>query len=238
MNLKQGEIEMDTDALLVPAMTAPNNEQALRDVIAANTAAFKIIRVALSTCNSQEKVQAIIGDVEQAMQDLSVTSQKVEAAVRKPTPQQQQQADASYGQYPVHQPFNPTNPVDWPPDYVPPPDTQDTFTSLNYNYQVLDGPPPNGFCYQSTDPLGEMVLSFALKDSDTNNNAGFFTTVAIGDTIEVNSATWTIYAFRHQGAVFEFMVYPPQSSPPYGACTFIFERMGATKVTSDKKGKT
>lgn len=222
---------MDTDALLVPAMTAPDNEQALRDVIAANTAAFKIIRVALSTCNSQEKVQAIIGDVEQAMQDLSVTSQKVEAAVRKPTPQQQQQGLAvGYGQYPINQPFNPDNPVPWPPEYDAPVVPDDPITQLNYDYESYGGSPPFGCCYQTQGQ--PQFMAFSYHDSDTNNQATFLQSVAVGDTISIHGTTWTVSAISYQPSAVVFTVTPASFVFPYGVTSVMFDS-GPTKTATE-----
>jgi hypothetical protein len=130
---------IDTDALLAAARLTPTENGTLIEIVKANTEALTKIRVELTTCNNADKVSAILADVEKAIQDLSMTSQKVEMALRNVMPQssQQQQTlagkDASdpafgtasgwgYGQYPIGDPFNPHNPVPWPPDYVPPSD--------------------------------------------------------------------------------------------------------------------
>ena len=66
---------MDTNAMLLPVLNAKTSHDGLVDVIKANTAAFKEIRGDLGQCNSQERVQAITYKVEDALTDLSITSQ-------------------------------------------------------------------------------------------------------------------------------------------------------------------
>ena len=109
---------MDTDALLLPVRNAKTCEEAWKDVVEANTKAFKEIRLDLDTCNNVDKVREIMSKVDQAIQDLSVDSQKVPQWVKDgkdadPIP-------PVYGQYPINQPLNPDNPVPWPPGYTPP----------------------------------------------------------------------------------------------------------------------
>jgi hypothetical protein len=114
---------LDTDALLKPIAITRDQLTAWQDVVKANTGAFKEIRVDLGQCNNQEKVQAIINKVEQALQDLSVESQKIPTWVKEdkgpsviPNPNLM---TVAYGQYPINQPLNPANPVPWPPGYTP-----------------------------------------------------------------------------------------------------------------------
>jgi hypothetical protein len=107
---------IDTDALLAPARMAQTEDEGLKQVVNANTEAFKQVRIALDTCNNVDKVLAIIADVEKAMQDLSMVSQKVEAALRAAGDPANPDV---YGQYPINQPLNPDNPVAWPPGYAP-----------------------------------------------------------------------------------------------------------------------
>lgn len=109
---------MDTDALMLPVKNATGPIEGWKDVVKANTAALKEIRLDLDTCNNVDKVRALMTKVEQAMQDLAADSQKV--------PQWMKDAEDTvipthYGQYPINLPLNPDNPVPWPPDYVPPP---------------------------------------------------------------------------------------------------------------------
>jgi hypothetical protein len=224
---------IDTDALLAPAMTAPDEVQALRDVIAANTAAFKEIRIALDTCNNVDKVRAVIDDVEKAMQDLSLTSQKVDVALNKPTPQQQQQAQAGGGQYPINQPFNPDNPVPWPPEYDAPIPPTDLIEQLKYQYyQQGNNNPPAGFCYQSAPD----TISFNYKDNDANNNMTLFQLLAVGDTIAVSDTLWTITAIPQHvpgGSVFTYTVSPANFASPYGLLLFTFDH---SETPSTHKG--
>lgn len=114
---------MDTDAMLKPIDTTKDQLTGWQDVVKANTAAFKEIRNDLSTCNNQEKVQAIISKVEIALQDLSVDSQKIPTWMREDkggSVNNPNMHTVGYGQYPVDRPLNPSNPVAWPPGYTPP----------------------------------------------------------------------------------------------------------------------
>jgi hypothetical protein len=109
---------IDTDTLLAPVRMARSETDALKEVVKANTEAFKQILIEMAKVDNPDKLKVVIADVEKAMQDLSMKSQKVDAALRDASA-----ADPSiYGQYPIHQPLNPDNPVPWPPDYVPPSD--------------------------------------------------------------------------------------------------------------------
>ena len=110
---------MDTDALLLPTKSAKGPVEGWQDVVKANTAALKEIRLDLDTCNNVDKVRALITKVEQAVQDLSVDSQKVPQWMKDA--KDADQPPTHYGQYPINQPLNPDNPVPWPPDYVPAP---------------------------------------------------------------------------------------------------------------------
>jgi hypothetical protein len=202
---------------------ARSENEALREVVNANTAALKKIRVDLTACNNADKVAAIMADVELAMQDLSMTSQKVDVALRHVNPQQQQQAQVGYGQYPVGRPINDSNPVPWPPGYSPPDDSPDAIMTLKYSYHSHGGIPPVGFCYQTASE----VLLFHYKDAETNNNMTFLQAVAIGDTISVNGVTWTILAIEPpKGSAFRFTVTPAMPAPPYGDMAFTFDRTG------------
>lgn len=114
---------LDTDALLVVPLNLPNKNKLERKVelwkrvVEANTKAFQKIRADLDKCDNADKVRAIIADVEKALQDLSVTSQKVDVALADLG----DSADLGDGsQYPVGSPLNPANPVPWPPGYTPP----------------------------------------------------------------------------------------------------------------------
>lgn len=116
---------MDTDVLLQPIATAKDQLAAWQDVVKANTAAIKEMRIDLGHCNNQEKVQAIINKAELAMQDLAVDSQKIPLWVKQDNGKDNSNPNlvtVAYGQYPVNSPLNPHNPVPWPPDYVPPDD--------------------------------------------------------------------------------------------------------------------
>lgn len=114
---------MDTDAMLRPLNTTKDQLTGWQDVVKANTAAFKEIRNDLSTCNNQEKVQAIISKVEIALQDLNADSQKIPTWMKEDkggSVNNPNMHTVGYGQYPVMQPINPANPVPWPPGYTPP----------------------------------------------------------------------------------------------------------------------
>src|SRR6516164_5739571 len=90
---------MDTDALLQPIQMTKNQVIALMDVVKANTAALKEIKI-----------------------DLSLDSQKIQPWV-KVTPMDVPLGSSEsefYGQYTVDRPLNPDNPVPWPPGYTPP----------------------------------------------------------------------------------------------------------------------
>ena len=108
---------MDANALMLPVQNAKTSHQGLVDVIKANTAAWKEVRGDLATCNSQEKVQAIIYKVESALSELSIDSQKIPKWVKDGN---DPDIPPHYGQYPSYAPINPDNPVPWPPDYTPP----------------------------------------------------------------------------------------------------------------------
>lgn len=110
---------LDTDELLKSVKNAADQIDALMDVVRANTAVFKDIRQDLSICNNQERVQNIINKVEKAMEDLSMTSQKIPPWVKE-APDLKNTAPTygaiAYGQYPVDLPLNPDNPVLAPED--------------------------------------------------------------------------------------------------------------------------
>jgi len=92
---------MDTDALLAPVVNVTDKEPiaALKALVEANTAAWKEIRTDL-TIDSQKVPQWLRGAKDEA-----------------PIP-------PFYGQYPINDPFNPFNPVPWPPGYIPPSEAQ------------------------------------------------------------------------------------------------------------------
>ena len=120
---------MDTDSLLMSLATAENQLVAWQRVVEANTGAFREIRLDLGDCNNQQKVQAIINKVEMALQDLCFDSQKIPGWVKQPAKRAAGNVETIdvnpnlqtvvYGQYPVHQPLNPDNPVPWAPGYTP-----------------------------------------------------------------------------------------------------------------------
>jgi hypothetical protein len=110
---------VDTYILLQPTKNTKNQIVALMALVRANTAALKEIRLDLASCNGPDKVNAIARKVEEAMEDLSMDSQKVDPWI-KVVPRDAEGPPVVYGQYPVNQPINPDNPVPWPPDYTPP----------------------------------------------------------------------------------------------------------------------
>src|SRR6516162_1625555 len=117
---------MDTDALLQPIHMTKNQVVALMDVVKANTAALKEIKLDLPKCDNAEKVNAIAAKVDKAIVDLSMDSQKIPPWVRNvpavtdtDVPFGSSQSEF-YGQYPINLPLNPDNPVPWPPGYTPP----------------------------------------------------------------------------------------------------------------------
>ena len=113
---------MDTDELMRPVHNTNSVTIALVRVVEANTAAFKEIRLDLAKCDGPEKVNAIIAKVELAMQDLSISSQKIPPWVKEGEQKAERDIDygtVAYGQYPIGQPLNPDNPVPWPPGYMP-----------------------------------------------------------------------------------------------------------------------
>jgi len=114
---------MDTNLLLAPVNAEENDPVvALRALVEANTAAWKEIRNDLTTCNNDEKVKKIIAKVEAAMTDLAIDSQKVPQGLRGA--KDEAPIPPFYGQYPINDPFNPFNPVPWPPGYIPPSEAQ------------------------------------------------------------------------------------------------------------------
>jgi hypothetical protein len=113
---------MDTDALLQPIYMTKNQVIALMDVVKANTAALKEIKLDLTKCDHQDKVTAILSKVDKAIVDLAMDSQKIPPWV-KVTPMDVPLGSSEsefYGQYTVDRPLNPDNPVPWPPGYTPP----------------------------------------------------------------------------------------------------------------------
>lgn len=119
----KGAKMLDSDTLLRPLTTTKDQITGWQDVVRANTAALKEIRLDLANCNNQEKVQAIINKVEIALQDLSADSQKIPGWMREDkggSVQNPNMHTVGYGQYPINQPMNPANPVPWPPGYTPP----------------------------------------------------------------------------------------------------------------------
>ena len=117
---------MDTEALLQPIHMTKNQVVALMDVVKANTAALKEIKLDLPKCDNAEKVNAIAAKVDKAIVDLSMDSQKIPPWVRNvpavtdtDVPFGSSQSEF-YGQYPINLPLNPDNPVPWPPGYTPP----------------------------------------------------------------------------------------------------------------------
>ena len=119
---------MDANALMLPVQNAKTSHQGLVDVIKANTAAWKEVRGDLATCNSQEKVQAIIYKVESALSELSIDSQKILKWVKDGD---DPDIPPLYGQYPIFAPLNPDNPVPWPPGYAPPADPTTVGTTID-----------------------------------------------------------------------------------------------------------
>jgi len=115
---------MDTDALLAPVVNVTDKEPiaALKALVEANTAAWKEIRTDLTTCNNDEKMKKITAKVEKAMTDLAIDSQKVPQWLRGA--KDEAPIPPFYGQYPINDPFNPFNPVPWPPGYIPPSEAQ------------------------------------------------------------------------------------------------------------------
>ena len=117
---------MDTDALLRPIHTTRSQVVALMDVVRANTAALKEIKLDLAKCDNPQKVTAIAAKVDTAMVDLALDSQKIPPWVKDTTVQPRDiepvgsSGSELYGQYIVNQPLNPDNPVPWPPGYTPP----------------------------------------------------------------------------------------------------------------------
>ena len=124
----QKERDMDANALMLPVQNAKTSHEGLIDVIKANTAAWKEVRGDLATCNSQEKVQAIIYKVESALSELSIDSQKIPKWVKDGD---DPDIPPLYGQYPIYAPINPDNPVPWPPGYVPPADPTTVGTTID-----------------------------------------------------------------------------------------------------------
>ena len=113
---------MDTDALLQPIQMTKNQVIALMDVVKANTAALKEIKLDLTKCDHQDKVTAILSKVDKAIVDLAMDSQKIPPWI-KVTPMDVPLGSSEsefYGQYTVDRPLNPDNPVPWPPGYTPP----------------------------------------------------------------------------------------------------------------------
>lgn len=103
---------MDTDLLLQPLHVEDDAMMAWKDVVRANTAAWKEVRKDLDDCNNVDKVRAIMAKVEKAMEDLSVDSQKVPQWVRDAQPKDSPTYGVPpYGQYPVIEPLNRDNPV-------------------------------------------------------------------------------------------------------------------------------
>ena len=116
---------MDTDALLRPIHTTRSQVVALMDVVRANTAALKEIKIDLAKCDNPQKVTAIAAKVDTAMVDLAMDSQKIPPWVKNTMvePMDIDPVGASgsefYGQYIIDRPINPDNPVPWPPGYQP-----------------------------------------------------------------------------------------------------------------------
>jgi hypothetical protein len=127
---------MDTDALLQPTHMTKNQVIALMDVVKANTAALKEIKLDLTKCDHQDKVAAILSKADKAIVDLAMDSQKIPPWV-KVTPMDVPLGSSQsefYGQYTVDRPLNPDNPVPWPPGYTPPQPDQGA--------KVMTAPPP------------------------------------------------------------------------------------------------
>lgn len=105
---------LDTDMLLARARVSHDQVTALMAVIDTNTAALKVIRLELDKCTGPDKVAAIAADVDKAMEDLSLASQKIDTWI-KAQPQVTGGditfGTVAYGQYPVADPLNPDNPV-------------------------------------------------------------------------------------------------------------------------------
>ena len=112
---------MNTDVMLAPAMMAPTNEAALIEIVNANTAALTQIRGDLAKVDGPEKVSALMAEVDLAIQDLSMKSQKVGAALKhdQVDPRRAPGSPVPDSQYPINLPINRDNPVPWPPGYVP-----------------------------------------------------------------------------------------------------------------------
>jgi hypothetical protein len=121
----QKERDMDTDALLWPIHTTRSQVIALMDVVRANTAALKEIKIDLTKCDNPQKVAALAAKVDAAMVDLALDSQKIPPWVKDTTVGLMDidpvgsSGSEFYGQYIVNQPLNKDNPVPWPPGYVP-----------------------------------------------------------------------------------------------------------------------
>jgi len=113
---------MNTDQLLQPISMTHSQIIALKEVIMANTEAFREINGDLAKCDNADKVHAVMAKVEMAMQDLSIESQKIPPWVKDVTDIEPTGSSGSefYGQYIINQPLNPDNPVPWPPGYAPP----------------------------------------------------------------------------------------------------------------------
>ena len=139
---------MDTDGLLQPIKMTKNQAVALMDVVKANTAAFKEIKQDLTKCDNAEKVNAIIANVDKAIVDLGIDSQKippwvkdVPAVTDTDAPFGSSQSEF-YGQYPINLPLNPDNPVPWPPGYTPPAMMAMQQTSVAAPVPPAPPPPP------------------------------------------------------------------------------------------------
>ena len=136
---------MDTDALLRPVYTTRSQVTALMDVVRANTAALKEIKLDLAKCDNPQKVTAIAAKVDTAIVDLAMESQKIPSWVKDTTvgPMDIDPVGSSgsefYGQYTIDRPINPDNPVPWPPGYVPTGSTMSTASKMGEK----DGHPDN-----------------------------------------------------------------------------------------------
>ena len=113
---------MNTDQLLQPISMTHSQIIALKEVIMANTEAFREINGDLAKCDNADKVHAVMAKVEMAMQDLSIESQKIPPWVKDVTDIEPTGSSGSefYGQYIIYQPLNRDNPVPWPPGYALP----------------------------------------------------------------------------------------------------------------------
>ena len=133
---------MNTDQLLQPISMTHSQIIALKEVIMANTEAFREINGDLAKCDNADKVHAVMAKVEMAMQDLSIESQKIPPWVKDVTGIEPTGSSGSefYGQYPIGSPLNPFNPVPWPPGYVPP--ASDAPPAQQQSPPVAVAPPP------------------------------------------------------------------------------------------------